>query len=57
MEDKKSKWCERYIARLVVKADFTYRMANDICMDGEPHNYDDNPESAADTEASFWNDA
>ncbi len=47
-------WKERYIARLVVTADFTYRMANDICMDGEPHDYDDDPEDAADTEASYW---
>ena len=49
-------WHERFIARLVTKADFTYRMANDICMDGEPHDYDDNPENAADTEASYWRD-
>ena len=47
-------WKERYIARLVVTADFTYRTANDIFMDGEPHDYDDNPENAADTEASYW---
>ena len=46
-------WKERYIARLVVKADFTYRMANDIYMDRE-HDYGDTPEDAADTEASYW---
>ena len=46
-------WHERYIARLVVKAEFTYREAEDICTDGE-HSYEDNPEAAADEEMSYW---
>ena len=50
-------WKERYIARLVVKADFTYRVANDIYMDGGPHDYDADPENAADEEASYWGDS
>ena len=47
-------WHKRFVERLVQKANFTYRVANDIYMDGESHDYDDDPEDAADTEASYW---
>ena len=50
-------WKERYIARLVVKADFTYREAKDTLNAGMgEHDYDDNPEDAADEEMSYWTD-
>lgn len=49
----KADWDKRYIARLVRKGDFTYRIAKDILMDRD-HDYTDDPEAAADEELSHW---
>ena len=46
-------WKERYIARLVKKGDFTYRIAKDILMDRD-HDYTSDPEAAADEELGYW---
>ena len=52
-----NEWHDRYIARLVVKAEFTYGEAEDNFQAGMgEYDYDDDPEDAADTEMSYWTD-
>ena len=49
-------WHRRYVQRLVTKGQFTCREAEDILQDWREaqHSYDDDPESAADEELSYW---
>lgn len=52
----RDEWNTQYIERLVHKAEMTYREAKDILSSGQ-HDYNDNPEDAADEELSYWSSA
>lgn len=48
-------WHKRYIERLVQRAKLTYGEAKDTLKAGMgEHDYDDDPEDAADEELSYW---
>ena len=53
----KQEWHEKYMVRLMRKADFTRREAKDTLKAGMgEHDYDDDPKDAADEEMSYWTD-
>lgn len=53
----KETWHRRYIQRLVIKGQMTFREAKDILEAGMGnYYYDDDPEDSADDEMSYWSD-
>ncbi len=53
----KEKWHERYIQQLVDMGGINSYEATNILEDGMgDHDYNEDPEDAADTEMSYWTD-
>ncbi|KKK71831.1 hypothetical protein LCGC14_2909970 [marine sediment metagenome] len=51
----KKEWHEKYMNRLMNRGLITEKEAQDTLMAAlEDHDYDDDPESAANTEMSYW---
>lgn len=54
---KPKEWRERYIVQLQKRGELTREQAEDILIAGMgEHDYNDNPEDAADAELSCWTD-